>query len=146
MKDVNWPLRKIYNTRLTGISYNSVTVRAFYQAAPDDITDQNYIVFSSVDNNDVSSKSNADTDTSMQVVIHTFESKYNSGRAADAIAGYIFTALYPDPQAAQPDMSADGLQIVTTKLTGDRTLPYNIQSATEYIDRILTFTHRIFHY
>lgn len=145
MKDVNWPIRKIYNTRLTGITYNSTTVRAFYQSAPDDITDSYYIVFGSVDNNDVSSKSNADTNTSMQVTIHTFESKYNSGRAADDIAGSIFTALYPDPQATQPDMSADGLQIVTTRLTGDRTLPYNIQGSREYIDRVLTFTHRIFH-
>lgn len=146
MRDTNWPIRKIYNTLLTGITYNSTTVKAYYQKAPNDVVENYYIVFGSVDNNDVSSKSNANTDTVMQVTIHTFESISNSGRAADSIAASIFSVIYPDPQAAKPDMSADGLQIVTTRLTGDRTLPYNILAANEYIDRILTFTHRLFHY
>lgn len=145
MKDTNWPLRKVYNTRLAGITYNTISVRAFYQKAPNDISDNYYIVFAGINNTDVSSKQKADTETSMMVTIHTFEQTYNDGRAADSIAGSIFTALYADPQAAKPDMSADGLQIVTTRLSGDQTQTYNIQGAREYLDRVLTFTHRIYH-
>lgn len=144
MKDVNYPLRKIYHAAFTGITYNSVAVRNFYQQAPDDITDQYYIVFGSINNNDVSSQHKADTDTAINVTIHTFESKYNDGRAADAIAQSIFDVIYPNKQTL-PDMSADGLQIVSTRLTNDFTQPYTIQGSTQYIDRVLTFSHHIFH-
>lgn len=144
MKSVNYPLRKIYHAALTGITYNSVTVRNFYQKAPDDITDNYYIVFGSINNVDVSSKQKPDTTTSIQVVIHSHELKYNDGRAADDIAGQIFALIYPTPTATH-DMSADGLQIVDTKLTNDVTQAYNIQGAREYLDRVLVFTHRIYH-
>lgn len=144
MKDVNWPLRKIYYAALNGLTYNSEIVKSFYQKAPDDITDSIYIVYSGVSNNDVSSKQKSNTDTSMRVTIHTHELKYNDGRAADAVAELIFTALYPD-KTNMADMSADGLQLVTTTLSGDFIQPYSIQGATEYIDRVLTFTHRIYH-
>lgn len=144
MKSVNYPLRKIYHAALTGITYNSVTVRNFYQKAPDDITDNYYIVFSGVSNNDLSSKQKANTGTSIQVTIHTHEMKYNDGRAANEIAQSVFDVIYPTPDTIH-DLSGDGLQLVNTKLTGDFEQPYNIQGAREYLDRILTFTHRIYH-
>lgn len=144
MKDVNWPLRKIYYSALNGLTYNSTTIKAFYQKAPDDISDKYYIVFAGLTNNDVSSKQKSDTDTSIRVTIHTYESKYNDGRAADAIAQLVFDAIYPNKQT-RPDMSADGLQVVNTSLSQDLVQDYNIQNSREYFDRILTFTHRVYH-
>lgn len=145
MKDVNWPLRKIYYSALNNLSYNSTTVRAFYQKAPNDITDNYYIVYAGITNNDVSSKQKSDTETSVRVTIHTKEAVSNNGRAADDIAQLVFDAIYPD-KLNRPDLSADGLQIVNTRLQSDFPIDYNIQGALEYIDRVLTFTHRIYHY
>lgn len=144
MKDVNYPLRKIYFAVLNGLLYNDVPIKAFYQKAPDNIEDANYIVYAGISNSDVSSKQKSDTDTSMRVTIHTHEMKYNDGRAADDIAGLIFDLIYPESNA-QGDLSSDGLQIVTTVLSSDTTMAYNIQGAREYLDRVLTFTHRIYH-
>lgn len=142
MKDPNWPLRKIYHTALTGITYNSATVKNYYPNAPNDITDKYYIVFLVINGLDVSPKSKFANEISMQLTIHTYETKDNNGRAADDIAQQIFDALYPD-SLARPDMTADGLQIVTTKLTGNNPLPYSILNSRSYFDRVLTFTHRI---
>ncbi len=146
MKDVNYPLRKVYYAALNGnITYNSTLVRSFYQKAPDNITDSYYIVFAGITNNDVSSKQKSDTETSIRVTIHTHETKYNDGRAADDIARQIFNLVYPD-KLNRPDLSADGLQIVNTRLQSDFPINYSVQGAQEYIDRVLTFVHRIYHY
>lgn len=143
MIDVNYPLRKIYYTALNGLVYNSIPLKAYYQKAPDDIADANYIVFGGISNSDQSSKSNSDTDTSIRVTVHTFKDKYNDGAAADAITGLIFSAIYPNAHD-RADMSADGLQLVGTILSSDIVQNYNIQGNREYVDRVLTFKHRIF--
>lgn len=143
MRDTNYPLRKIYYSALNGLDYNGTIIKAFYHKAPDSITDEIFIVFGGINNTDTSTQTSSDTDTSMRVTIHTFESKYNNGRAADDVAGLILTALYPNKQTHQ-DMSADGVQLISTKLTGDFVQDsYNIQGAREYLDRILTFTHEL---
>lgn len=144
MKSVNYSLRKMYYAALNGLNYNGTLIKAFYQKAPDNISDPVYIVYSAVNNADVSSKQNSDTNTSIQVTIHSHELKYNDGRAADDIAGLIFAAIYPTSHA-QGDLITDGLQIVDTVLSADSTLSYNIQGAREYLDRQLVFTHRIYH-
>lgn len=143
MRDVNYPIRKIYFARLSGIVYNSLPVKAFYQKAPDGISDDNYIVFGGISNADVSNKSNSETDSSIRVTIHSFRDKFNDGAAADAIAGLIMMAIYPTPQN-RPDMSADNLQLVDTVLSSDFVQNYNVQGTREYVDRVLTFKHRIF--
>lgn len=143
MIDVNYPLRKIYYAALSGLTYNSVDLKAFYQKAPDDISDANYIVFGGISSTDQSSKSNSDTDTSIRVTIHTFREKYNDGAAADAIAGLVLGVIYPNAHD-RADMSADGLQLVGTVLSSDQTQNYNLQGVREYVDRVLTFKHRIF--
>lgn len=144
MKDVNFPLRKSYYSKLNGLVYDSTPVKAFYQKAPDNIADKNYIVFAGINSSDVSSKQNADTDTQIRVTIHTHKDGLNDGAAADAIAELVLNALYSTPTSVL-DITADGLQCVTTSLSGDITLDYAIFNTREKIDRILTFSHRIYH-
>lgn len=143
MKDVNYPLRKIYYAALSPLTYNGIPIPVFFQKAPDDIIAPNYVVFDGITNSDTSGKYKAQTDTAITVTIHTFKEKYNDGRAADDIAGLILNAIHPNKQT-RPDMSADGLQVVNTKLTTDFTQNYNINNTREYVDRLLTFTHSIF--
>lgn len=144
MRDINFPLRKSYFSLLNGLVYNSVPIKAFFQKAPDNITDKNYIVFGGINSSDVSSKEKADTETTIRVSIHTHKDGSNDGAAADAIAGLVLNALYSIPQSVL-NMSADSLQCVTTKLNGDITLDYAIFNTREKVDRVLTFSHRIYH-
>lgn len=144
MRSVNYSLRKAYFAALTGFTFDSNPVPVYYLQAPDNVTDSNYIVFSGLSSNDVSSKHKADTQTSIRVTIHTFNGKANSGEAADALANDVLQAIYPN-STFNLDLSADNFQIVTTKLDGDYTQDYTILTNRVYVDRILTFTHRIFH-
>lgn len=143
MIDANFPIRKIYFSLLNGLVYNDVPIKAFYMKAPDDINDANYIVYGGISNSDVSSKQNFDTDTSVRVTVHSFRDKYNDGAACDVIAGLIMQAIYPN-STDRPDMSLDGLQLVGTRLDSDFVQNYNIQGNREYVDRVLTFKHRIY--
>ena len=142
MRDINYSLRKAYFTVLTGITYDASAVPAFYLQTPDGITASNYIVFGGVTNNDLSTKSSADTGTLMRVTIHTFKEKYNDGKAADFIAGQIYQRIYPTPQFNLT--LEDNLQMVSTELVNDLTQDYGIRNSTAYIDRILIFRHKIY--
>lgn len=142
MKDINFPLRKAYMTALAGITYNSVAVPVYYMQAPDDLNVDNYIVFGGVTNNDISTKGSADTNTLMRVTIHTKGNKYNSGQAADSIAGQVLQSVYPNSQAT---LDLDGLQMFSTELASDLTQDYSIKDSVAFIDRILMFRHKIYH-
>ncbi len=144
MRSVNFALRKVYFAALTGITYNSVPIKIFYQKAPSEISDENYIVFGGVSSNDTSAKFKAQTDTSIRVTVHSYKSIYNDGQSTDNISDQVIQRIYPDKQN-RPDMSADNLQIINTELSNDFTQSYNLNGSREYIDRVLTFRHQIFH-
>lgn len=144
MKDVNYPCMKSYLLALTGISYNSTNVPVFFGTVPDNIAPENYIVFGSISNVDASSKTCSETFTSMRVTIHTFDMKYNTGKAAAAIAGEVFTRIYDTPNATI-DLSPDNMQCISTELTQDVTQDYGQVNSRVYLDRILIFRHKIFH-
>lgn len=143
MRDVNTPLSKAYFTALTGITYNSIAVRSFSGEAPDDISDKNYIVFGEVSNNDLSSKSSADTSTSMRVTIHTFDEKYTSSIIANSIANQVLARIYPYTQF---NLTLDGnFQIYSTELASDTTQSITMDANRAFIDRIFIFRHKIYH-
>lgn len=142
MKDVNAAIQKSYYTALTGITYNSVAVPVYYMTAPDDLNVDNYIVFGGVTNNDISTKGSSDTNTLMRVTIHTKSNKYNSGQAANSIAGQVFASIYPTSQSV---LTLEGFQMYSTELHSDLTQDYSIQNSVSFIDRILIFRHKIYH-
>lgn len=144
MKSVNYSLRKAYNTALSGITYNSVDVPVYYKKLPDYLTPDNYIIFDGVSNNDISTLHTSDTSTSIRVSIYTRNEKSNSGKACDDIAGIVLQRIYPNNQFVL-DLSADGFQIISTKLGADNQNDWTTLSQLEYIDRFLVFTHNIYH-
>lgn len=143
MKDVNYKLRKAYNTALTGLTVNSIAIPVYYLQAPESENGANYIIMTSVANVDEGTKNSADTNTSMQLQITTFAEGANPGKMADDIAGAVFGIIYPTSQAVL-DMSADGVQMVSTLLTDDRVINDRF-GHREFVTRILTFRHNIFH-
>lgn len=152
MKDANSQIQKAYFAALSGISYNGVAVPVFYMITPDNLAADNYIIFGSVSNTDISTKGSADTSTLMRVAIHTKSNKYNPGKAVNFIAGEVFNRIYPNSQATLP---LDGIQMLSTEITSDITQDYLLkntvnsvdrtQISVSFIDRTIIFKHIIFH-
>lgn len=143
MKDVNYKLRKAYNTALTGLTVNSIEIPVYYLQAPESETGANYIIMNNVANVDEGSFSKTNTQTSMQLQVTTWAEGANAGKMADDIAGAVFGIIYPTPQSVL-DMSADGVQMVGTFLTDDRVINDRFGDR-EFVTRILTFRHNINH-
>ena len=144
MKDVNYPAQKSYLLALTGIQYNGGDIPVYHGEIPDSMSPDAYIVYGGITNTDASTKSSAETFSLMRVTVHTFQMKYNTGKAAAAIANEIFQRIYPNSQA-KIDLSPDNMQCVSTELVSDSTLDYSIINARTYLDRVIIFRHRIFH-
>ena len=143
MKDVNYKLRKAYATALTGLTVNTIAIPVYYLQAPESETGANYIVLTSVANVDDGNFHSTNTQTSMQLQITTWAENANAGKMADDIAGAVFAIIYPTPQSVL-DMTADGVQMVGTQLTDDRVTNDRFGDR-EYVTRIITFRHNIFH-
>lgn len=142
MKDVNQALRKAYVTALNNIFHDNKQVRVFYQQAPKEITDKNYITFGGISSNDISTKQTSDTQTSMEVKIFTYENGYNNGDAADLIADQVIQAIYPKPTST---LTLEGtVQMVSTEMTGDSVQAWTQEGQRVYVDRTLIFRHRLF--
>jgi hypothetical protein len=139
MRDVNEPVRVAYAGALTQIPGLETSV--FYQAMPNNLNLDNYLVFRSITNVDASTKSSADVNLSITVEIHTKNNVANPGLTADHIADQIFQMVYPDKQT---NLTLSRGQILHTVLVSDRTLDYTLKGQFGYIDRFLTFRHWIF--
>ena len=151
MRNVNFALRKSYMAALgdplqVNVTYPTaatIDVPIYYLIAPESETGKYYITLNQVSNTDRSTKGSSDTNTSMQVQIHTWDNDGNAGQYADDIADKVFEIIYPDSQA-KLDMSADDFCMVSTKLDGDNT--DELDTGTRiYVTRILTFRHNILH-
>jgi len=138
MRDVNFEIRKAYYSIITGLGYD-----VFYQQAPQTLNSDSYIILSSLTSNDTSTKNTNDLDFSMQVKIYTKSYKGNSGVDADTIAGNILNAIMPTPQF-NITLSDTTLQVVNTILQSDIVQDYSDNSGVIYIDRFITFKHKIF--
>lgn len=141
MRDVNYPLRKAYFTALTGIVYNSLPVPCYYQIAPDNIANTDYIIFYPQSTTDISTKNSSDVTATFVVKIHTWANKYNNGNAADAIADIIYQLLLPTPQST---LFLDNRDMYSTSVASDIIEPWTVNNQRIYVDRVITFSHNIY--
>lgn len=144
MRDNNYPLQKAYTLRLTGITYLTFGVPAYYQELPNNIVLNYYILFGPVTNTDDSTINSSDSISSMRVTIHSFENEYNTGKALGSITNDVYSRIYPNSQF-NLDLSPDNLQMVNTRLASDLTQDYRQAGTRLYIDRIIIFRHKIYH-
>jgi hypothetical protein len=136
MIDINYSLRVAYFNALKVLS-----VPVYYQAVPNNINPNNYIVFRSIFNVDDSSKTCSQTTTTITVEIHTKQDVINQGVNSDTIARDVFNVLYPN---RTEQLAIDGAQIVNTELLNDRTENFQMNSGEMFISRYLTFKHIIY--
>lgn len=137
MRDVNIPLRQAYRLALTGIT----NVPAYYMSAPNNVKPQDYIVYRSIQSNDVSTKNSSDTRTNITVEIHTYTEGINAGRRCDEIADEVYTRIYAIPQSV---LALTGMQMVCTRLANDVSNNTSLSGNRNYNDRFLTFSHDIY--
>ena len=146
MKSVNYPLRKAYTAKLDGMIVGGKAIPVFYQQQPDlDAEDlKAYVIMSAVNNTDISSQSSSDTDTSLQLTIHTWDDGGNDGKMCDDIGQKVFDLIYPTPQSVL-DLSADGVQMVSIKMQSDFVTELSGHGNRYFIDRTIIFSHKIYH-
>lgn len=138
MKDVNLAIRKAYYAALTATG-----LPVFYGEAPDNITDPVYIVFSAINSSDASTFNSDDTNTTVQVKIHTWANKYNPGTSGASAADEVFQRVYPN-RAFNLDLTADGFQMLNTTVSNDFEEPLGMLAGRKYLDRTIIFSHKIF--
>lgn len=143
MRDVNYPIRKAYIAALSGLSYDSKTIGVHYQLLPDKADNSLYVIIESVSNNGSGTINSQDTLTSVTLTIHSSGLKYSNGQAVDNVAGQIMQIISASPSSVL-DLSADDLQMISSRLTADNTRDYTSEGAKIYIDRTLIFEHDIY--
>lgn len=146
MKDVTKALRKKYFELLNNnVIINGAAVPVYYKYIPNIINTAYYIVLTTVSNTIISTKQSRITDTSLQIGIYTKDTTANAGAIADEIAEQVKDIIIPFPVNNRIDLSPD-FQVVVLKPDGDQS-PDALQiDDTIFINRFLTFTHKILHY
>jgi hypothetical protein len=138
MRDINYDLRKTYFSELSGITYEGNSVSVYYNRIPDNYSTDLVIVFSGIQNSDLSTKNSDDTDTTINVSVITDGIKYNSGAACDYIAGQVLERI------VNKKLDMGNNQMVTSTLQSDISQDFTIDGSIERVERILTIRHQIF--
>jgi len=134
MIDVVGPLRKKINDALEATDYP-----VYYEMAPDNENSDCYLVFGSISQSNADTKSSEDVDVRYEIRIHTKQDKYNAGDIMDTAAGAVYSAM-----SAMFDLSADGMQNISQNRDTDNVLNYGAIGNNIFMDRIITFKHKIF--
>lgn len=136
MRDINEPLRIAYAAALTQIG-----IPVAYQALPNNLNPDDYIVFRSINNVDASTKGSFEFTTTVTVEIHTKGNIGNRGLSADTVADQVFQRVYPSRQS---NLSLARGQVYNTEVANDVTQDFRQGNQFGYISRYITFRHLIF--
>lgn len=144
MKDVNSAIRKKYFELLNGsliIDSNAVLVYSDY--LPSVVPAAYYVVIQAISNTSIPTKTSHITSTTVQIRIFTKDTIANPGKIRDLIAGQIYFIIYPNPNSKinlEPEF-----QVVSQQLDNDNNLsPFQTDTAI-YLNRFITFSHKIYH-
>lgn len=144
MKSINYQLRVKYVEALDGMVVNTLAIPVYYMQLPESANDNNYILLVNPANSNASTKNSSDTNTTMQVQIHTWAENGNAGKMADDIANEVYQQIYPNSQF-NLDLSGYGLQMVSTTMISDNVNTISDEGNREFITRIINFEHNIYH-
>lgn len=144
MKDVNGAIRKKYFELLNGhLAVDGSSIPVYSDYLPNVIAADCYVVITVISNSSIATKTSHITDTSVQIGIFTKDTVANPGQKRDDIAGQIYSTIYPKSNSKislEPDF-----QVVFMNLDNDNNLsPFQTDTAV-YLNRYLTFSHKIYH-
>lgn len=136
MIDLNYSLRIAYFSALSDIG-----VPVYYQSIPPNSNPDDYIVFRSITSTDASTKSSADTETTVTVEIHTKSDVINRGLNADTLARDVYNRIYPN-QSTQ--LLIAGGQMINTRIVSDTVQNMVMNGAESFVSRFIIFKHKIY--
>ena len=140
MKNVNDILTQEYFTLLKTAVTPVPVFRDGY--VPKDLVEDAYVMVSAINNTDNSSMQSHDTITSVQVGIYTRSNTDNNATVINDLADKVYTTIMPAPINA---LFVNGFQVLTTEL-GNDTSPAPLDTGSQlFINRFITFNHKIVH-
>ena len=121
----------------TSIKAALPSVAVFKNYVPNQLTADNYVLISNVQQVDYSNINKHDVKAFITIGIYTRAVPENDGIGMEDIADAIF-ALYPTPQS-YPQIT--GYQVCSLQLESDNELTVSLDSGNTYINRSITFSH-----
>jgi hypothetical protein len=121
----------------TSIKAALPSVAVFKNYVPNQLTADNYVLISNVQQVDYSNINKHDVKAFITIGIYTRTVPENDGIGMEDIADAIF-GLYPTPQS-YPQIT--GYQVCSLQLESDNELTVSLDSGNTYINRSITFSH-----
>lgn len=145
MKDVNSALRKKYFELLNGhLVIDGQAIPVYSDYIPNVINADCYLIVSIVSSSTaIATKTSHITDTSVQFGIFTKDTVANPGKKRDDIAGQIYSIVFPKPNS-KIDLEPE-FQVVFMNLENDNNLSALRTDNAVYLNRYITFSHKIYH-
>lgn len=138
MKDINTSLLTAYYNAIS-----SLNIPIYEGEEPDDVKDKIYVVMSDVINIEASTSNTSDSNTTIQISVHSWEYKYNNSKELNATVDTLLNVIKPDTNSVL-DLSAFGLQMMNLNIQTDRTERYGELGGKIFISRLLIFQQDIF--
>jgi len=134
MKDTSFPLRRAYNTLITGLGYTSFDLKA-----PDN-TPKPYVILGSQTSQSEDDKDRFNNRCTINLdIITSFDDQYTGRKGLDLMVDAILSAALPAP--GQTPISLSGFNIYSSKKIIDFDFP-PVQNDTQTIlRRIITIEH-----
>ncbi len=140
MKNVNDNLSEKYFQLLKAALTPIPVFRDGY--VPNDLVEDAYVMVSPISTTDDSTMNSADTTTSMQVGIYTRSFTDSNSTVINDVADIVYATIMP---GQLPVFVLTGFQLLSTELGGDNTpAPFDTGSQL-FINRFITFNHKIVH-
>jgi hypothetical protein len=118
------------------------SIQIFRDYVPTDLGGDVYVLISAINNTDKGTFQTDDTNTTIQVGIYSRTTTDNNADDMQAIATSVYNAIKP----GQPNtISVRGAQVLTTELVNDVSPAPLDTGSMLFINRFITFQHKIFH-
>jgi hypothetical protein len=136
------------------IDINSALLQAYYEAInaldipvyegeePDNVAHKIYAVLTNISTTDTSTKNSSDVNATIQVIVNSWDFKYNNSKSLNSAVNQIISAI-SSSQNNVLDLSDYGLQMLNLSVNTE-TQNYGNLDGRIYISRIITFKQDIF--
>lgn len=144
MKDINYPIRKAFFTRLNGqLSYDGTNVPVCDEQLIDSISSNNYVILGSQSDNGDDTKSTYDRQAQITLDIVTKQAQSATKDIADSIVNQILTLLFTSTPHVHTLPAQTGFQFLNLTLQNSSDIRVSLLPAQNVYRRILTFSLRV---
>ena len=134
MKDTGYPVRKAYNTLISGLGYT-----VYDSKAPDNAS-YPFVILGSQTSRSENTKTSFDNRVTINIdVNYSFDDGFGSRKPLDLIVNAILTALIPAP--SETSITVEGFSVYSTKKIIDFDFDPNVNDEQTIYRRTITIEH-----